>query len=181
MIVRTLLTLVLSIVLLGGARADEPAPSGPVVLTVAGAIGAGNRGAVDAFADPFLGHHDIAFDSAYAFDRAMLEALGMRRITTRYPGTDRTIEAEGPFLRDVLAAVGASGATVSAMALDGYAAEIAADEAARYDIVLALRADGRDLGLGGRGPAWIVFPDDPAFAERGDAAWVWGVYYLRVD
>ncbi|MBM3586099.1 MAG: hypothetical protein FJX36_17385 [Alphaproteobacteria bacterium] len=148
---------------------------------MAGAIGAANRGAPDAFADPFLCYHEIAFDRAYAFDRAMLEALGIRRITTRYPGTDRAIEAEGPLLRDVLAAVGATGAKVSAMALDGYAAEIAVDEAARYDIVLALRADGHDLKLGGRGPAWIAFPDDPAFAERGDAAWVWGVFFLRVD
>ena len=163
------------------SAAAQPAPDGPVILIVAGAITTSNRGPLDPFHDAFLAYHDVAFDAAYVFDRAMLEHLGVRELTTRYPGTDRVIRAEGPLLRDVLAAAGATGTVVSVMALDGYAATIAVEDAARYDVVVALRVDGHDLGLGGRGPAWVVFPDDATLADRGDAAWVWGAFFMRVE
>jgi hypothetical protein len=180
---RFIVALLVSLLLVAGGRvalADE-APAGPVLLTVAGAIGKANRGPVDPFLDAYLAYHEIAFDSAYAFDRAALEAFGMHRITTKYPGTDRVIDAEGPLLRDVLAAAGVTAGKAFVTALDGYAAEIAVADALHYDIVLALRADDRALSVGGRGPAWVVFPDDPVFAERGDAAWVWAAFFIRVE
>ncbi len=155
------------------------APSGPVVITVAGAIQNANRGPVDPFDDTFFAYHEIAFERAFGFDRAALEALGMHRITTKYPGSETVIEAEGPLLRDILAAAGATGDVAVVTALDGYAAEVAIADAA--EAVLALRVDGRELGLGGRGPAWLVFPDDPALAERGDAQWVWAAFFVRVE
>ncbi len=64
-------------------------------------------------------------------------------------------------------------------ALDGYAAEIPVAET--KGVVLALKVNGQDLGIGGRGPAWLVYPDDAAFAEQGDARWVWSVFFIRVQ
>jgi len=158
-------------------------PAGPVVLTVAGNVAHANRGAVDPFLDGFFEAAQIAFDRAAAFGVADLEALGLRRLEVRYPDWPKGFVFEGPLLADVLAKAGASGNVVRIQALDGYAAEIAMDEVRKYPIVLAIKQDGRYLGIGDRGPAWVVFPRDDHAELRAedDAKWVWAVYYIFVE
>ena len=64
--------------LFAGARAaDElPRPTGPVVLTIAGKIGAVNRDPSDPLHDSFLAYHEKSFKAAAEFDLAMLRRLG---------------------------------------------------------------------------------------------------------
>ena len=171
-------------ILLNIAGASVPAAAqGPTVITVAGKISETNRGPLDAFEDAFLNSHDIAFDAAFTFDREALAALGMHRLVTRIPGTDHTVNVEGPLLRDVLKKVGASGKTVSVMALDGYAADIAVANLDTWPVVLALKNNGKWLDIGGRGPAWVVYPANefPALATKDDAGWVWAAFFMRID
>lgn len=167
------------------AAAPAPAqePTGPVVLTVAGNVAHANRGPVDPFLDGFFEGAQISFDKAAAFGVADLEALGLKRLEVRYPDWPRGFVFEGPLLADVLAKAGASGRTVHVQALDGYAADIAMDDVRKYPIMLAVKRDGRYLGIGDRGPAWVVFPrdDHPELQAEDDAKWVWAAYYIHVE
>ena len=180
MIKRMTMALVLIFSLSVAAVAAEP---DPVVLTVAGEITKFNRGPTDGFADAFFAYHDIVFPRAFAFTRRDLEALGSHKLVANYPGKDVTLTVEGPRLSDVLDAVGANGATASVMAFDGYAAEIPLAELRKYPILLALKRDGRYLDIGGRGPAWVVYPtnDHAELAAHDDAKWVWSAFFIRVE
>lgn len=177
-----LLTCALAIIALAPRAQAEPS-AGPTVLTVAGNISKPNRGAVDPFVDAFFSFSDVQFDRAAAFDLAALQALGMKKLTVRYPDWPRGFTFEGPLLRDVLTKAGASGSTVRIQALDGYFAEIPMADVQRYPILLAVKRDGTFIGLGDRGPAWVVFPrdDHPELAARDDAQWVWSAYFISVQ
>ena len=171
-----LLRLGLAAMLAGGTRASPsraadpapaplPEPTGRVVLTLRGAIAAGNR----------PGRAD--------FDREMLLALGPRRISTPTAWTDGVKSFEGVLVRDVLTRVGAVGRVIRAQAVNDYQISIPREDFETYDVILALRMDGRDLTLRDKGPIWIVYPrgehpelDDAQFNSR----WVWQLRSLEV-
>lgn len=180
---RTLLVrAVLAVLLLWSvsARAEGlPAPAGPVVLTVYGAVTQANRGPSDAFHDALLHQWGVTFERAAAFDRAMLEGLGMHKATAGFDSWPGTFTFAGPRLAHVLAAAGASGDVVRIVGVDRYDVEIPVADLNRYDVILALTRDGRPLDLGGHGPAWIIFPRDK-LQPADDALFVWGVVLMEV-
>ncbi|MEM9781100.1 MAG: hypothetical protein AAF899_01365 [Pseudomonadota bacterium] len=164
------------------ALADSHAAGGAAVLTVTGGSES-NRGGVDAFRDAFFTFSEVAFDGAYAFDHAALQALSQVRITANGPSWPGPLELSGPLLTDVMAEAGiASDASLLVTALDGYAAIVTAEDRAARTWIVALEADGTPLGLGGRGPTWIL-PDTggAAVAEGEDANWVWSAYLVSVE
>ena len=174
---------ILSVFFLGAFLAVSPAlANGPALVTVTGNIENPNRGPADEFADAFFTSQDVEFQKAAAFDLESLEALGMKKITASYPDWPAEVTVEGPLLADVLAAAGAKGDTIVVRALDGYAPEIPMSDLTAYPVVLALKMNGEYLGLGGRGPAWIVYPrnDYPDLAETDDSKWVWSVFHMEV-
>ena len=178
------LPLVLAMLFAGAATAADLAkPDGPVVLTVAGNIEATNRPAFDAFEDGFLNYHEKRFDKAAAFDRAMLEDLGLQRIEVGFETWPRTYRFEGPRLTDVLAAVGAADRTVTLFALDGYGVQVTPADRAAQSWVLALTRDGAPLHLGQRGPIWALYapPGGRAATHDDEARWVWSVFYIEVE
>lgn len=143
-----------------------PQPQGAPVLIVDGAVTRTNR------------------DGAAVFDRAMLEDLGLHRVRTSTTWTEGARTFEGVLARDVLAAAGARGATVLAQAVNDYRIDIPVSDFADYDVLLALRMDGRDLTLRDKGPLWIVYPRDAhADLQNGalDHRWVWQLNRLRVE
>jgi len=162
----------------------QSAAPGPVVLTVSGDVGKSNRGALDKFADKLTALQGLTFERAMAFDLAGLEKLGMREVKVKYDGWPAEYRFEGPLLKDVLAAAGVNEAKiVRPVALDGYTAEIPYAELSDYPVILALKRDGRWLGIGEAGPAWVIYPrqDFPALAKEDDAKWVWGVFHIQVE
>ncbi|WP_299396042.1 hypothetical protein [Pelagibius sp.] len=163
--------------------ADLAKPVGPVVLTVAGDIGAANRPAFDEGTDSFLNYHEKTFQSAAEFDRAMLESLGMQRVEIAYEGWAQPSTFEGPWLKDVLAAAGAAGKDVTVVALDGFGAEIPAADIQALDWVVGLKRDGRYLGLGQRGPIWLVYrrPDGAVLTAEDEQRWPWAAFYIEVE
>lgn len=168
----------------GAAAAQHlPAPAGPVVLTLAGSVEKSNRGPLDPFMDGLLNSHGVSFAKAATFDRAMLEALGMKSLTVHYPGWPKGYSFEGPLLRDVLTAAGAKGSTIRFLGLDGYQPEIPVTDAYNHDAVLAIKVDGRPLGIGDRGPVWLVYPrdTDPKLKDMDDAKWLWAGFYMAVE
>ena len=164
------------------AAADLPAPEGAVVVTVAGNIQNTNRGAFDPEKDLFLKYHEVSFEKAAAFDRAMLEELGLHEVEIAFEGWPEPVRLQGPRLRDLVAAVGGEGATVSLMALDGYASEIAWADLEALDWIVGIRQDGRDLGLGQRGPLWVVYtyPDGRKLTADDELRWPWATFYIEI-
>lgn len=166
-----------------GVQAKELGqPAGPAVLTIVGSISATNRGPFDEFEDAFFKHHERRFDKAAAFDAAMLEALGAHEVTVSYAKWPRAFRFEGPWLKDVLAAVGAAGKDVSILALDGFATEISAADLAAYDWIVAVKRDGRYLDIGQHGPLWIVYArrDGKALTEEDEQRWPWAAFLIEV-
>ena len=185
-IVRTLLVAVLLWGSAGVAEAqDLPTPRGPVVLTVSGGIEHTNRGALDALErrESLFKYHEIAFERAAQFDLGALERLGMHEITVSHPGWPKAFTFEGPLLQDVLTAVGATGRVVRILALDGYAAEIPISEIQDRPFIVAVKREGRYLGIGDQGPAWVVTP--PAFDQKPGneqgSEWVWAAFYIAIE
>jgi hypothetical protein len=81
----------------------------------------------------------------------------------------------------VLAAAGATGKAITVYAMDGYGANMSTEQIAAHDWVLAMDADGKPLGIGGRGPLWLAYDTgaDKATTEE-EGAWVWSVFHIAV-
>jgi hypothetical protein len=174
---------------LAGVRKGASAPAGPALLTVSGAIGAGNRGAFDPVLDQLMGKQKLAFTKAHAFDFAAIAALPAVSIrpTLEYDGKPH--ELAGPLLTDVMKACGvkvSARTTFFARAIDGYAASISAAEAERRRFILATHLDGRPMALGGLGPLWTIYDADrfadmaakPLPARFGSCPWA--TYHIDV-
>ena len=173
---------------LGGAvllAASEAAtkPNGPAVLTITGKIARTNRPAFDERQDLFFKFHDRTFTKAYELDRAMLEALGTRKATVNYTGWPRPVTVEGPLLRDVLEAAGAQPGSVRITALDGFAVELKSEDLAGQEWVVAIKADGRDLAIGQRGPIWVLYArgDGKAATQEDEARWPWAAFLIEIE
>ena len=164
------------------ASADSPTPAGAAILTVVGNISRTNRLPFDKFDDLFFAYHERSFAKAYAFDLAMLEGLGMNRTTIAYEGWPSPLEVEGPLLRDVLATAGASKGTVTILALDGFATELTPADLASEDWIVAIKENGHYLGIGQRGPAWVLYArrDGIMATAEDEQRWPWAVFLIEV-
>jgi hypothetical protein len=151
----------------GNASSTELPPArGEVILTVAGKIARTNGNGVA------------------ALDREMLTAVGLKTMKTSTNWTDGVNSFEGVLARDLLALVGATGSTVVATALNDYTTKIPIADFRDYDVLLALKMDGRELLARDKGPVWIVYPRDEVPALRDakfDHRWVWQLRLLTVE
>lgn len=129
------------------ARAEHGAPpASQVLLTVSGAI-----------AHP----HDMVFD------RDMLRALDWQEIETFTKWTEGPQQFSGPSLSALLAAVGARGGRLRAVALNDYAVEIPIEDAALHNVILAMEHGGAEMGVRQKGPVWVIYPQlSQALAEE---------------
>lgn len=145
---------------------DLPAPAGDVILTVRGNIANTNG------------------NGRARFDRAMLESLGTTGLETRTYWTDNVVRFEGVLARRVIAAVGGTGKTATATALNDYKIEIPLSDFSRYDVLLALKMNGKYMRVRDKGPIWIVYPvdqhpelDNELIRNR----WVWQLSKLEIQ
>tara|TARA_R110002110_G_scaffold85816_1_gene223344 strand:- start:88049 stop:88612 length:564 start_codon:yes stop_codon:yes gene_type:complete len=172
----------ISAVISGGAAAELAKPTGTVILTIGGAVKYANRAPFDEFDDAFLNANEYSFERAAAFDIAMLEKLGTVTATIKAEPWPRAVTFEGPRLIDVLMAAGWTGSKITTVALDGFAVEITAADLAAHDWILALKADGVPLGVGGHGPAWIVYEVPGGKPTTTDESrWPWAVFYIAAE
>ncbi len=132
---------VLAVFASGYAQALEQ-PVGPVILTITGKVGT-----------PNVGH-------SAAFTMTMLEALRQKTFTTKTPWYPAPVEFTGPLLRDVLAAAGATGDKVVALALNDYKTEIPVADTTQHDMIVARLMNGKPMAIRDRGPLFIVYPFD---------------------
>ncbi len=143
-----------------------PPPAGRVILTVSGALSRTND------------------EAGARFDRAMLEALPQHTLLTETPWTDGITRFEGPLARNVLAAVGASGESVRASAINDYAVNIPLADFEQYDVIVALTRDGAPMRVRDKGPLWIIYPwsDHPQLrSEVHHSRSIWQLKALHVE
>jgi hypothetical protein len=160
--------LALAIALPIAAQGEESLapPQDPVILTVTGAIANTNA----------PGRAD--------FDLANLEHLGLSKLVTWTPWTENEIEFEGVLARRLMAAVGAKGTEVHAIALNEYDQTIPLADFQTYDVLLALRMGGRPMRVRNKGPIWIIYPwsDHPElddFLTREKSVWQLAALHVR--
>ena len=175
-----LLALMLALSVTSGVAGHAAAET---VLTVAGRIGEVNRGPYNAFRDAFFKHHERTFENAFSFTREALKRLPQRSITARFDNWPSAVTAKGPSLAKVLEVVRAPDeAKLKIVALDGYAAEFEAKDIASHDWIVAIEADGKPLGIGGRGPTWLMFDTGGKTLKAEDEAlWVWSAFMIVVE
>ncbi|WP_050479375.1 molybdopterin-dependent oxidoreductase [Herbaspirillum rhizosphaerae] len=161
--------------------------SGPVLLTVTGAIGAGNRGALDPALDQMMAKQKLQFNRAHTFDFASLSALPQTTIKPTLEYDSKQHVLSGPLLTDVVNAAGAgAGSDVLLRAVDGYAVQVALAEIRKYRFIVATHLDGKPIPLGGLGPLWAVYDADsfPDIMEKPISARFalcpWGMYHIEV-
>ena len=130
-------------------------PAGPVVLTVAGRVRTPNDG------------------ERANFDMPMLERLPQTSFSTHTPWYAQARKFTGPLLRDVLAAAGATGTVMRAVALNDYWVELPLDDAARHDVLIARLLDDKPMAVRDKGPLFMVYPFDAQPELRSP------VYYSR--
>lgn len=161
---KSILVALLASALTATAALALDAPTGPVVLTVKGSISNTNAG-----------------DTAQ-FDLAMLEALKGRKGEMETPWTEGKVTFEGPFLREVLSAVGTTGANLKVRALNDYAAEVPAEDA-KLDTILATKLDGKPMSVRDKGPLMLVYPfdlDADLYNEKYFSRSVWQIKEIEV-
>jgi hypothetical protein len=125
-----------------GRAGSLPVPAGKVILTISGKIGVDNGG------------------GTAMFDREMLEAMGLVSFTTTTPWHSAAVTFEGVPLDKLMAAVGANGDHITALALNDYSTDIPIADFARYHTILALKRDGEYMPVKDKGPLFIVYPYD---------------------
>lgn len=125
------------------ATADTFAPpKGEPILSVTGAITATNT------ADGLV------------LDLAQLEALPQHSFTTSTTWTEGMTTFQGVLLKDLIAAVGATGTMIEMTALNDYVIEMPFTDVKDDGPLLAYLMDGKTMPLREKGPVWMVFPYD---------------------
>lgn len=136
-------------------------PRGDVVLSVSGKIRDNNQA------------------GKALFDMAMLQALPQQSFTTQTPWDKEPLHFSGPLLRDVLSRVGASGTRIKAIALNDYQVEIPVEDAQRFDVIVALRMNGKPMPVRTRGPLFIIYPFDARAELRSFRYYERSIWQLR--
>ena len=98
--------------------------------------------------------------AAAVFDMTMLERLPQVSFVTHTPWYTQARKFTGPLLRDVLAAAGAQGTALRAVALNDYRVDIPFDDALSIDVVQALLLDDKPMLVRDKGPLFIIYPFD---------------------
>lgn len=158
-----LFALVLMISPATASMLDEP--KGEVVLTISGQIAKTNGG------------------GSARFDMAMLEAFPKHEFTTSSPWLGKS-RFEGVKLSVLLEAVGSTGETIDAVAINDYAVSIPIEDAVKQDALLAYKVDGAYLPVRMKGPLWIVFDYDGNPSVNNEVYFtrsIWQLKSMKID
>lgn len=130
-------------------------PTGKVLLTVSGNIENTNE------------------DGKATFDTASLEKLGMVSFQTTSPWYNGRTTFTGIPLQKLMDFVGAKGTVVKVTALNDYTTVIPLNDFKKYNVILALKINGKYMQIRDKGPLFIVYPYD-SISELNNQ-----IYYSR--
>jgi hypothetical protein len=138
--IATAITMILAA---GPALADDfAAPNGDVLLTITGSITAKNGA------------------DSLQLDYDQLASLPQTTFTTSTTWTPGTPTFTGVLMKDLIAAVGATGETITLTAANDYAITLPLDDVQADAPLLAFLMDGQPMSLRDKGPVWMVYPYD---------------------
>lgn len=143
-----------------GAHAQEAAAP-KAILTIAGNV------------------QKRAGTDTHEFDLAMLARLPQHSFVTKTPWYAQPRKFTGVLLKDLLAAVGGSGQTLRAMALNDYRVEIPAEDWLQHGAMLAYLLDDKPMTVREKGPLVIIYPFDDKREVRTAVHYGRAVWQLR--
>jgi hypothetical protein len=149
---RLLVLCLIFVASLTGGRVDAqdgplPTPTGAVLLTISGNIARTNG--VDQTGRPVA-----------RFDRAMLEALAPKTVTTATLWHEGVSRFEGPSSAALMAAVKGTGKAARAIALNEYVVDLPMEDFVGDKFVLAMKVNGKELTIRDRGPIFVIYDYD---------------------
>lgn len=157
----TQIALTLSTLIVGSNSWALEAPTERPVLTISGKIAEKNAG-----------------DKA-RLDMKMIAALPQHSFTTNTPWYDKPVKFTGPLLRDVLAAVKASGTTIHAVAINDYKITIPMADATRYPLIVARLLNDAEMAVRDKGPLFVVYPFDSSPELRSSTYYERSIWQLK--
>jgi len=113
-------------------------------------------------------------ETARYFTLAELKAMPQSEIRTANEFIDGVRSFRGPRVSYLLRICNADGAaSVRMIALNDYEVEVQVSEFDKYQPILALTMDGKELSVRDKGPIWVIYPmsdfselRDPVFNSR---------------
>lgn len=167
LVLACLLMVALSLFAEGPSLAQSlPQPKSEVLLTVSGEIGVTNA------------------EGEARFDRDMLQALGVKSISTENPFQTGMHTFEGVLISDVLDAVQANGTALNAEGHDGYSVQIPIEDVRKFPVMLAMVWNGKVMRVRNKGPLWVIYPltQYPELVDQKySARSVWQLKQLTIE
>lgn len=140
---RLIIYLCVTLISLSSAAAEPlRKPEGKLILVISGTIKNTNNANVA------------------EFDRAMLEAIGLETVQTTSPWYEGSLRFEGVSLDKLMKHVGASGTKVTAIALNDYVTTIPLEDFTKFNVILAMKREGKEMAIRDKGPLFIIYPFD---------------------
>jgi hypothetical protein len=125
-------------------------------------------------------------DKVLKLEREQILALPQAQLTTSTTLAPEATLWEGPLLRDVLALLDVSTeqpVPIRMLSWDDYRVDLTSEDSTRWDVILAYRANGKELSIEELGPLRVIYPRDQ-FKElqdqRFDHRWVWMLSEIAV-
>ena len=140
---------------------DLTVPSGEVILTVSGKIGAPNAG------------------DRLILDRDMLMALPATTIETSTIWTEGVHRFTGVSLADLTQALSVKEGTLRATAINDYTVEIPMTDAVEGGPIIAYLMDGDAMSVREKGPLWVIYPYDSNSAYRSEVRYARSIWPIQ--
>lgn len=113
------------------------------------------------------------------FSHGQIEAIGLKRLSTKTFWPEDYGEFDGVLLRDLLREIGIEKAPeIKITALDDYITLIPRKDWGKWDVILATRHEKKTMSIREKGPLRIVYPMDIG-GEIADSdmrlRWIWAI------
>lgn len=138
-----------------------PEPSGPVLLTISGAM------------------ENETSQGVVEFDMDTLASMETVEFTTSTIWLEENATFTGVALRDLLEFAGSTGSTISAVALNDYKIDIPVVEIEDDAPIVAYLLNGEAMTPRGKGPLWIVYPYDESDTYRSEVIYSRSIWQLN--
>ena len=136
--------------------AEMAKPTGTPILTVSG---------------------DVDNDTV-AFDLEMLQTLEATTFSTTTIWSEGEQTFTGVPVTDLVQAVGGTGNTPHATAINDYSVEINLSDASTEGAIIAYHLNGQPMSVRDKGPLWVVYPFDQGPEYRTESVYARSIWQL---
>ncbi len=120
----------------------------------------------------------------FRFTRNDLLRLPSKRVSTHTPWHDGVVDFDGVPAQDLMALVGANGATAKIIALDDYQVGVPLADFPQYGAIFAYAMNGKPLAIEEKGPLFLVYPynSNPQLStETYYARSIWQIARISIE